>query len=65
MSRFRVYLTATASRPVVVEADNLDDALAAADEVGVPSLCHHCASNFDLGDFFAEAENVEEVGEDE
>lgn len=59
MTRYRVYLSATASHSVEVEADNEADAMDLGEQQGPPSLCHQCARGVELGDFFANEENVE------
>lgn len=65
MSRYRVYLTATVSRPVEVEADTEADALDQAEMEGGPSLCHQCASSWDMGDAYANESNIETIPNDQ
>ena len=60
MTRYRVFLTATASYGVVVEAENEADAMDKAELEGAPGLCHHCSS-IDLSDFEAREDEVEEA----
>jgi hypothetical protein len=60
VSRYRVYLIATASYSVEIEADSAADAMDKAEIQGSPSLCHQC-SRIDLSDFEADEENVEEL----
>lgn len=58
MTRYRVFLTTTASYGVVVEADNEADAMDKAETQGALTLCHQCA-RIDLGEFEADEEMVE------
>lgn len=58
MSRYRVFLTATASYVVEVEAGNETDAMDKAELEGAPGLCHQCA-RIDLSDFEANEADVE------
>lgn len=52
MPRYAVNYINTASRVVEVDAANKEEAAKKADEaLGVPSLCHHCAGEMDLGDW--------------
>ena len=60
MTQYRVFLTTTASYGVLVEADSEADAMDKAEMGDTPTLCHQCA-RIDLGDWFADEENVETV----
>ncbi|WP_372730056.1 hypothetical protein [Nocardioides sp.] len=62
MTRYRVFLTTTASYGVIVEADSEADAMDKAEMEGAPGLCHQCA-RIDLGDWEANEDDVEVVEE--
>jgi hypothetical protein len=53
MPTYRVWVQATASRGIDVEADNREQAIERVfDSPEMPhSLCHQCAGEMDLGDF--------------
>lgn len=57
---YRVYLTTGATYGVVVEATSAEEAMEKAEMEGAPGLCHHCSS-IDLGDWIADAEDVEVI----
>ena len=60
MPKYRVYVTATASSSLVVEAASKEEAEEKAyqsEDFPTGSLCHQCAHHMDLGEF--------EVGNDE
>lgn len=62
MNKYRVVLIINASYTEEVEANSDEEAC---DKVGLPSLCHQCARNFEVDDVVdTEVELIEE-GEEE
>jgi len=62
MAKYSVTLLVDASVTVAVVADSEEEAIAFAEEIAeTPCLCHHCASQMDVGDFTGEVAEVFEV----
>lgn len=55
MTTYRLWYSASASTYIDVEADDPDEAIDKADEVGLPGLCAHCSGwrtpGIDLSDW--------------
>lgn len=60
MTKYLVTLTTGAAYSVEMEAESAEEAAEKVELIGAPSLCHQCA-RIDLGDWFAEDENIEVI----